>query len=85
MLLTGIVVGNHRTIPRYAIQTEEGYVVVDVESGDLAFQHVVIGERSAIEEYGHTTMLNHSTGETVEVFVEAVKATREFAIRLLRE
>lgn len=82
MQLKGIVVGYHARLPRYAIKTDYGYTVVDVEDGSLNLRDEVAG---ALDDHGHTTLLNESTGEPVEVCVEAIQATAEAANQLLRE
>lgn len=81
MRITGVVCGYHAQIPRFAVRTEYGYTVVDVEVGELRVHDQVVGE---LDEHGQTTLLNETTGEDVEVCVEAIQASRDAAASLLR-
>ncbi|MBX9754664.1 MAG: hypothetical protein K2X80_07920 [Pseudomonadaceae bacterium] len=81
MHIKGIVCGYHAQMPRFAIRTDCGYSVVDVEVGQRRMHDQVAGE---LDGHGQTTLQNETTGEDVEVCVEAIQATREGAASLLR-
>jgi hypothetical protein len=80
MTVKGTVCGYHARLPRYAIQTDHGFSVVDVLDGELAVYHQVTG---ALEDHGVTVLRNRTTEEDVEVCVEAVHASREAVEALL--
>jgi hypothetical protein len=82
MSVKGVVVGYHRSLPRYAIRTDTGYVVLDVEWGTLVPQQIVSGP---LDQPGPGTLKNETTGEPVEVNVEVTGATKQAASLLLRE
>lgn len=81
MRIKGVVCGYHAQISRFAVHTDYGYSVVDVESGVLRVHDQVVGE---LDEHGQCTLLNETTGEDVEVCVEAIQASRDAAASLLR-
>jgi hypothetical protein len=82
MSVKGVVVGHHRSLPRYAIRTDAGYVVLDVEWGALVPHQVVSGQ---LDRHGPATLSNETTGEPVEVSIELTGATKQAASLLLRE
>lgn len=81
MRIKGTVCGYHAHLPRFAVRTDYGYSVVDVEEGLLRVHDQVVGE---LDDHGHTTLHNETTGEDVEVCVEAIQASRDAAASLLR-
>lgn len=81
MKIDGVVCGYHARLPRYAIRTAHGYAVVDVEVGELAVHDQVNG---TLEDHGQVVLINRTTGENVEVCVEAVHANRATAEALLQ-
>jgi len=81
MKIEGVIFGYHPHLPRYAVRTDHGYSVVDVEDGEVSIHDVVFG---ALEDHGQVVLTNRTTGEEVEVCVEAVHASREAAEALLR-
>lgn len=80
MTVIGVVAGENPQIGRYALQTEDGYSIADLLGGTLCMHEVVEG---TLWDHGLAYLINRSTGETVEVVIEAVHANRASASALL--
>lgn len=65
---------------RFAIQTEDGYTIADLIDGELNVSDEVGG---ILDEHGDTTLRNLTTGNTVEVRIEAFYATSQSAAQIL--
>lgn len=81
MAVMGVVCGYHANLPRYAIRTDDGFAIVDVLVGELRIGDSV---RGALDNNGMAMLINRTTGELVEVAVEAVHASQDAAESLLR-
>lgn len=81
MSIQGTICGYHARLPRFAVTTPEGFSIVDVVIGELSVGDQVRGNLWTL---GATLLENDTTGEIVEVFVEAVHASRAAAESLLR-
>ena len=81
MKIDGVICGYHAHLQRFAVRTDHGYSVVDVQEGELSLHDQVTG---MLEDHGLVVLTNRTTGEDVEVCVEAVHASREAVEALLR-
>lgn len=79
--MKGIVSGHNAQRTRYAIQTDLGYTVADIEDGELNINDVVSGN---LDDHGEASLLNHTTGASATVYVEAIQATESAARTLLQ-
>ena len=81
MKINGVVSGGNQGTGRWAIRTENGFVVVDLMQGELHFHDAVSGD---LDSHGPVVLINRTTGEPVEVCVEAIHASLDAARALLQ-
>ena len=81
MSTQGTICGYHARLPRFAVNTAEGFSIVDVMIGQLKVGDHVSGN---LWELGGAVLTNHTSGDIVEVFVEATHASRASAESLLQ-
>lgn len=79
--MQGVVCGKHARWARYAVRTDTGYVVLDVEAGAMAPGDVLQGD---LRCHGSVSLQNQTSGGTVQARIEAFDASREAAESLLR-
>jgi hypothetical protein len=80
--MNGIVrAANHRR-QRYAIQTDDGFTVADLIDGELNINDEVSG---TLDDHGETMLRNLTTGDLVEVRIDAYYASRESAAQFLAQ
>lgn len=65
---------------RAAVLTDEGFTVFDIEDGEVSMGDVLSG---CLDDHGSTVLSNRTTGHKVDVYIEAIHATPEFARSLL--
>lgn len=65
---------------RAAVLTDEGFTVFDIEDGEVSMGDVLSG---CLDDHGSTVLSNRTTGHKVDVYIEAIQATPEFARSLL--
>jgi hypothetical protein len=70
--MKGIVVARNLRNQRYAVETDFGYTVFDLRDGSISVSDVLSG---CLEDPGDTTLRNESTGSSVSVHIEAIKAS----------
>ena len=81
MKIKGIVNGINQHIGRYSIWTDYGYVVADLVDGEIHHRDVLYG---CLDEHGSVVVLNQTTGEHVELYLEAIQASEANARHLLQ-
>lgn len=79
--MKGIVKGISHCGIRVAVLTDYGYTVFDIYSGETSIGDVLIG---SLDEHGEVELKNLNTGDSLDVFIEAIHATRDTAIQLLQ-
>lgn len=79
--MKGIIRGHNTQCTRYAILTDPGYTIADLEEGELNINDVVTGN---LNDHGEVSLLNHTTGARATVYVEAIQATESNARTLLQ-
>ena len=78
--MNGVVQGISKNRVRCAVSTDYGFTVFDITSGDTFLGDVVVGN---LDDHGDAVLISESTGQALEVYVEAIQATRAFAQQLL--
>ncbi len=79
--MQGIVKGISRSGIRVAALTDYGYTVFDIHSGETFVGDTLVGN---LDEHGSVELQSLSTGERLDVFIEAIQATRDATLRLLQ-
>lgn len=78
--MNGTIRGINKRRQRYAIQTSNGYTIADLIDGELNINDEVSG---LLDEHGDTMLRNQTTGDIIEVRIEAFYASAESAAKLL--
>lgn len=78
--MKGIVHQLNARLARYAIQTDQGFTVADLIDGELTLNDEVSG---ILDEHGEVALKNLTTGDLVEVRIEAFYASLQSAAKLL--
>jgi hypothetical protein len=68
-MTNGIVRAANQRRQRYAIQTADGYTLVDLIDGELNINDEVSG---VLDEHEEVILKNLTTGDTVEVRIDAI-------------
>ena len=79
--MQGVVKGISRSGVRVAVLTDYGFTVFDIISGETFFGDVLAGN---LDEHGSVELQSLKTGESLDVFIEAIQATRDATLRLLQ-
>lgn len=79
MKIDGVVIGADTLIGRYILRSSAGYLVVDLMQGELYLRDVVSFDP---QHLGPVYLRNHTSGELVEVCVEALLSTLRAASAL---
>lgn len=66
---------------RIAILTNDGYTIADIEYGEANIEDVVTG---ALDDHGNAALINTTTGDSLDVYIEAIYATASSAGMLLK-
>ena len=78
--MKGVVHGISRNGVRCSALTDYGFTVFDITSGETFVGDVIIGN---LDDHGDANLVSESTGQTIDVYIEAIQATRESAQHLL--
>lgn len=78
--MNGIVKGISSNRQRAAALTDDGYVVFDIEDGEVDIHDRITG---CLDDHGHQDLTNQTTGHRLSVCIEAIQATSEAARSLL--
>ncbi len=78
--MQGTVKGLSSNQQRAAVLTDDGFTVFDIEDGEVAMGDRLSG---CLDEHGSTVLSNRTSGHKVDVYIEAIQATPEFAQTLL--
>jgi hypothetical protein len=78
--MNGTISAANQRRQRYAINTSTGYTIADLIDGELNINNEVAG---TLDEHGDTTLRNLTTGDMVDVRIEAFYATQQSAAQLL--
>ncbi|MGF6152016.1 hypothetical protein [Pseudomonas fluorescens] len=79
MKINGAVAAANLLIGRYVVRSSAGYLVVDLMQGELSLRDVVSFDP---QHLGPAYLKNHTTGEPVEVCVEALLSSLQAAVAL---
>lgn len=79
--MDGVVHGYSRDRSRVAVVTALGYCVFDIKVGEVDIGDDISG---CLDDHGSQELTNLSTGQRLDVFVEAIQATYAAAQSLLR-
>lgn len=77
--ITGTV--KYQSSNRFAVITDHGYTVFDIEHGELSIEDRVSG---CLDMHGHQDLTNQTTGHKLSAYIEAIQATQQAALDLLR-
>lgn len=69
-------------LQRVAVLTEYGYTVFDIEHGSVSIGDAISGD---LNIHGGVTLFNETKKEQLAVFVEAIQATKQYALNLLSQ
>lgn len=76
------VFGLNKGSQRAAVFTEIGYVVFDILDGEVSIKDEISG---ALDEHGDQALVNLTTGDILNVCIQAIGATKENAAALLSQ
>lgn len=79
--MQGVVKGISHSGIRAAVLTDYGYTVFDIHSGETFLGDVLTGN---LDEHGSVELKSLKSGESLDVFIEAIQATRDSARKLLQ-
>lgn len=79
--MQGVVKGIFRCGIRVAVLTDYGYTVFDIYFGETFFGDVLNGN---LDEHRSVNLKSLKTGETLDVFIGAIHATRDATLELLQ-
>ena len=79
--MKGIVCGISSNKVFYAVRTDLGYTVFEVRHGDISLGDEIFGD---LDSHGDANLRNHSQGNVIEAYVQAIQATKQAAERLLQ-
>lgn len=77
MKVNGTIAAANLNIGRYVARSPAGYLVMDLMQGELNLRDVVSFDP---QHLGPAYLINHTTGESVEVCVEALLSTLQAAV-----
>ena len=80
-IMTGEVKYLSRSGRRAAVITDYGYTVFDIAHGELSVGDTVTG---FLDDHGDQDLTNRTTGHKLSVYIEAIQATQQNALDLLR-
>ncbi|RDL18483.1 hypothetical protein D884_03304 [Pseudomonas sp. URMO17WK12:I10] len=79
MKVKGTIAAANLYIGRYVVRSPAGYLVMDLMQGELSLRDEVSFDP---QHLGPVYLINHTTGEPVEVCVEALLSTLRAAVAL---
>lgn len=80
--MNGIVHQLNARRSRYAIQTGDGYTIADLVDGELNIGDLVDG---VLDEHEEVTLTNITTGDTVEVRIDAIHVPQQSLAKILEK
>lgn len=79
--MKGTVCGFSKCQTRFAALTDYGYIVFDMEYGEVSVRDVITGN---LDDHGSQVLMNQTTGQKFSAYIEAIQAEKEFAESLLQ-